>query len=119
VNQKVGLSMLRRLGYNADLAGNGFEALSAMRAGPYDVILMDVQMPELDGLAASRRIRAEFPPLLQPIIIAMTATDTAEDKRLCLAAGMDDYLPKPVRMELLLTALVKCAPLASPLSGAA
>jgi CheY-like chemotaxis protein len=119
VNQKVGLSMLRRLGYNADLAGNGFEAILAMRAQPYDVILMDVQMPELDGLAASRLIRAEFPRLLQPIIIAMTATDTTEDKRRCLAAGMDDYLPKPVRMDLLMTALAKCVPIPSPLSGAA
>jgi CheY-like chemotaxis protein len=119
VNQKVGLLMLRQLGYEADLAGNGLEAVSAFRAAPYDVILMDVQMPEMDGLGASRRIRTEFPAHRQPTIIAMTATDTSDDKAGCLAAGMSDYLPKPVRMELLMSVLAKCSPLDSSISGAA
>jgi CheY-like chemotaxis protein len=119
INQKVALLMLRHLGYHADLAGNGIEAIAAMRESRYDVILMDVQMPEMDGLEASRRIRAEFGPHRQPFIIAMTATATAEDRRLCLDAGMDDYLPKPVRMDQLMAALANRIPSDSSLSGAA
>ena len=104
VNQKVALRMLDRLGYRADLAGNGVEALAAVRRAPYDVVLMDMQMPEMDGLEATRRIRVE-PLDAQPRIIAMTANAMDGDRDACLAAGMDDYLAKPVRIEDLSRAL--------------
>ena len=104
VNQKVALRMLDRLGYRADLAGNGLEALAAVRRTVYDVVLMDMQMPEMDGLEATRRIRHE-PLDAQPRIIAMTANAMEGDRATCLAAGMDDYLAKPVRMEDLSAAL--------------
>ena len=104
VNQKVALRMLERLGYRADLAGNGIEALAAVRRAPNDVVLMDIQMPEMDGLEATRRIRGE-PLGAQPRIIAMTANAMHGDRANCLAAGMDDYLAKPVRIEALSAAL--------------
>jgi signal transduction histidine kinase/DNA-binding response OmpR family regulator len=96
VNQRVALLMLDRLGYRADLAGNGEEVLDALRRQPYDLILMDVQMPGLDGLEATRRIRAELPPERQARIVAMTANVLPEQRAACLAAGMDDFLQKPV-----------------------
>jgi PAS domain S-box-containing protein len=108
VNQKVARLMLERLGYRADIAGNGLEALRAVRAAPYDVILMDVQMPEMDGYEATRRIRSEFSKEWQPTIIAMTANATSEDPRLCLQAGMDYYLPKPIVVKGLAAALAQC-----------
>jgi PAS domain S-box-containing protein len=108
VNQKVALFMLKGLGYRADLAGNGNEALALVLGAPYDVVLMDVQMPEMDGLEATHRIRAEVPASRQPVIIAMTANAMSDDRAECLAAGMNDYLPKPVRREQLAAALAKC-----------
>jgi CheY-like chemotaxis protein/HPt (histidine-containing phosphotransfer) domain-containing protein len=108
INQKVASRLLQQLGYKADIANNGLEAVQAAERTPYDVIFMDVQMPELDGLEATRRIRARqkeaAPPqhLKQPIvIIAMTANALQGDREKCVAAGMDDYLPKPVRPETL------------------
>jgi PAS domain S-box-containing protein len=101
INQKVASYMLKGMGYRADTAGNGEEAVAALRLFPYDIVLMDVRMPLLDGLEATRRIRAEFPQDRQPIIIAMTAHVMMEDRRLCLDAGMNDYLPKPVRPDKL------------------
>ncbi len=106
VNQKVAVRMLQQLGYQADLARNGAEAVSAVAARSYDVILMDVQMPELDGLQATRRIReleqvSGSARLHKHIIIAMTASAMVGDRESCLAAGMDDYLPKPVRPDVL------------------
>ncbi len=101
VNRKVALRLLERLGYHADVAANGLEVLDALRRQPYDVVLMDVQMPELDGLETSRRIRAEFPAERQPRIVAMTANVRQSDREQCLAAGMDDFLGKPVRVEAL------------------
>ena len=98
VNQKVAMQILRRLEVAADLARDGLEALKRVREQRYDIVLMDMQMPRLDGLEASRRIRA-MPELVQPVIIAMTANSLREDKQSCLAAGMDDFLPKPVRLE--------------------
>jgi signal transduction histidine kinase/CheY-like chemotaxis protein len=95
VNQKVGLLMLERLGYRADVAGNGIEALMALRRQPYDLILMDLQMPEMDGLEAARRIRKEFPSDRQPRIVAMTASVRQEQQDACRAAGMGDFLAKP------------------------
>jgi signal transduction histidine kinase/DNA-binding response OmpR family regulator len=105
VNQKVALRLLERLGYGADVASNGLEALEALDRRPYDVVLMDVQMPELDGLDASRRICERWPPDTRPRIIAMTANAMAEDREACLAAGMDDYVAKPIRSEELESAL--------------
>ena len=100
VNQTVALNMLTRLGHQADVAWNGLEALEALEQHPYDVVLMDVQMPELDGLDATRRIRERWPDG-GPHIIAMTANAMTEDREECLAAGMDDYLAKPIRLEVL------------------
>ncbi|MBI5302564.1 MAG: PAS domain S-box protein [Chloroflexi bacterium] len=111
VNQKVALLILQKMGYRADVAGNGLETLDALRRQTYDVVLMDVQMPELDGLDATRRIRAEFDPAQQPRIIAMTAEAMQGDREICLAAGMDDYITKPVRVEELARALERATPL--------
>jgi CheY-like chemotaxis protein len=112
INQQVALSFLERLGYRADMAANGLEVLASLRRQPYDVVLMDVQMPELDGLEATRQIRQLSPPELaaaaQPRIIAMTANALKEDCDKCLAAGMDDYLSKPIQPEELVRALKKC-----------
>ncbi len=105
VNQLVAKRMLDRLGYRADIAGNGAEAVRAFKQRAYDVILMDVQMPELNGLEATREIRATLPTALQPWIIAMTANVMAGDREMCLAAGMNDYVGKPVRCEDLERAL--------------
>jgi CheY-like chemotaxis protein/HPt (histidine-containing phosphotransfer) domain-containing protein len=104
VNQTVALNMLTRLGHQADVAWNGLEALEALEQHPYEVVLMDVQMPELDGLGATRRIRERWPDG-GPHIIAMTANAMTEDREECLAAGMDDYLAKPIRLEMLAGAL--------------
>jgi CheY-like chemotaxis protein len=105
INQKLALTMLARLGYRADVAANGLEVLAALERQPYDVVLMDVQMPEMDGLEASRRIRRQWPDEQGPRIIAMTANATIEDRDICLAAGMDDYVSKPIRPQALITAL--------------
>jgi len=114
INQQVALSFLERLGYRADVAANGLEVLSSLQRQPYDVVLMDVQMPEMDGLEATRRIRQLLPPDLparaQPRIVAMTANALKEDCDICLAAGMDDYLSKPIQPEELVRALLKCRP---------
>jgi CheY-like chemotaxis protein len=105
VNKKVALRILDKLGYRADVASNGREVLEALEREPYDVVLMDVQMPEMDGLDASRRICAQWPAESRPRIIAMTANAMIEDREACFAAGMDDYLAKPVRPEELAEAL--------------
>jgi CheY-like chemotaxis protein len=97
INQKLAVLTLKRLGYMADLVGNGLEAIENIRAHPYDVVLMDVQMPEMDGLTATKFIRSDQ-SLSQPYIIALTANATVEDRQVCLDAGMDDYLSKPFRL---------------------
>ncbi|HYE85608.1 MAG TPA: response regulator, partial [Vicinamibacterales bacterium] len=107
VNQKVALAMLRHLGYRADLAGDGLEAVEAVRRVPYDVVFMDLQMPELDGVGATRRIIDEHPVGRRPRIIALTANAFAEDREACLAAGMDDYVSKPLKPETLEAALLR------------
>jgi CheY-like chemotaxis protein len=111
VNQKVALRLLERLGYQADVSANGHEVLDRLHRAPYDVILMDVQMPGMDGLEASRAICARWPPRQRPRIIAMTAEAMEGDRERCLAAGMDDYVVKPVRLDELARALGRCRPL--------
>jgi CheY-like chemotaxis protein len=111
VNQKLALRLLERMGYRADVAGNGFEVLEALYRQSYDVILMDVQMPEMDGLEATRFIVQEWPRQRRPCIIAMTANAMKEDREKCLAVGMDDYVSKPIRVDELVDALCKCQPL--------
>ncbi len=105
VNQKVALRMLERLGYRADVAGNGLEVIEAVMQRPYDVILMDIQMPEMDGLKATIHIREQLLSLKQPFIIAMTANALAGDREKYLGEGMDDYISKPVRVNELVEAL--------------
>jgi two-component system sensor histidine kinase/response regulator len=114
VNQKVARLILRRLGFNADIVANGREALAAVMKKSYAFVLMDAQMPEMDGLEATRRIRAAqaagqpgYPTALR--IIAMTANAMTGDREACLAAGMDDYVSKPVKPEALRAALDRCA----------
>lgn len=101
----VVLLMLDRLGYQADAVGDGLEALAVTRAQPYDVILMDLQLPEMDGMEATRRIRSELPASLQPTVVAMTADATTELQALCLQTGMDEYLTKPIRIRELAVVL--------------
>ncbi len=106
VNQKVVLHMLARNGYRADTAANGLEALAAIRRQPYDVVLMDMQMPEMDGLEATRRIRAQSRVgEHSPRIIALTANAMESDRELCVQAGMDDYLTKPMKAADLIAVL--------------
>jgi len=114
INQKVTLRILERMGYRADVAANGIEVLQALQRQPYDVVLMDVQMPEMDGLEASRHICQQWPAEERPRIIAMTANALQGDREECLAAGMDDYISKPVRIEELAEALRKCLPRSCP-----
>jgi len=105
VNQKVARQMLQRLGYRADVANNGQEALESLRRKSYQVVFMDVQMPEMDGLEATRRIRTEWSSACQPWIIAMTAHAMQGDREQCLQVGMNDYISKPIRPEALVQAL--------------
>jgi signal transduction histidine kinase/CheY-like chemotaxis protein len=116
-NQKLALRLLTQMGYGADVANNGLEAREALRQIPYDVVLMDVQMPEMDGLEATRHIRGLFPPERQPRIIAMTANAMQGDRELCLDAGMDDYVSKPIRVEELAASLERCVPLKGTMLG--
>ena len=104
INQRVGRLILQRAGFNIDLVADGSEALEAHRAKPYDLILMDCQMPVMDGFEASRAIRQLDQP--QPIIVAVTANALLGEREKCLAAGMNDYLSKPFQAEQLVT-LVK------------
>jgi signal transduction histidine kinase/CheY-like chemotaxis protein/HPt (histidine-containing phosphotransfer) domain-containing protein len=97
INQRVALLMLEKLGYRPDVAGNGLEALQILRQATYDVVLMDVEMPEMDGLTATKAIRQEFPSAEQPWIVAVTAYAMQGDRETCLAAGMNDYITKPIR----------------------
>ncbi|RCJ39568.1 hypothetical protein A6770_38825 [Nostoc minutum NIES-26] len=110
INQKVALLMLQKIGYQADVVANGLEVLKALQQQPYDVILMDVNMPEMDGLEASRRICQGWEISSRPYIIAMTANAMRGDRESCLAAGMDDYISKPVQIKDLSQALSKCRP---------
>src|SRR6476469_502691 len=113
INQKVALRLLERLGYGADVVGDGRQVLARLDQAAYDVILMDVQMPEIDGLEASRVICARLAASERPRIIAMTAEAMQGDRDKCLAAGMADYIVKPVTLDRLAAALAKCRPLAA------
>jgi signal transduction histidine kinase/ActR/RegA family two-component response regulator len=106
VNQKLALRLLSRMGYEADLATNGLEALDAVERLPYDLVLMDVQMPEMDGLEATRQIADRVDPARRPWIVAMTANAMDGDREQCLAAGMQGYISKPIRVEELVEALL-------------
>jgi PAS domain S-box-containing protein len=115
VNQKVATNILKRLGYRIDVVANGLEVLEALHRQCYDVILMDVQMPEMDGLIATREICREYGEEtekydLKPRIIAMTANAMQGDREICLAAGMDDYISKPIQVKELVRALSQCKP---------
>lgn len=105
VNQMVMLKMLNKLGYQADVAANGKEVLCCLEQQPYDLILMDVQMPEMDGFETARAIRKHWASADQPKIIAITAYTLKGDREKCLDAGMDDYISKPVKLEELKSVL--------------
>lgn len=114
VNQKIALLMLERLGYRADVAGNGLEVLDALHRQTYDVVLLDVQMPEMDGLETACRICQQYIPQDRPQMIAMTANAMQGDREICLNAGMNHYISKPVRIEELAQVLSQCHPLPMP-----
>lgn len=109
INQKVAQKMLKRLGHDVDLAANGREAVQALDSQPYHVVFMDIQMPEMDGLEATRIIRERCRFAEQPHIVALTAYNLEYSREMCLSAGMDDYLSKPVRVEDLRKAIDCCA----------
>ena len=108
VNQKVAFRMLERMGYVADIANNGLEALNVLKEKQYDIILMDMQMPEMDGLEATRKIVELYPPETRPYIIALTANAMHGDRERCINAGMNDYISKPIRLEDLREAFDRC-----------
>jgi CheY-like chemotaxis protein len=101
INQRVAIRLLERLGYGADVVATGVEVLEALDRQPYDVVLLDVQMPDMDGLEAARHIRARRWSAARPRLIGVTANAMPEDRRRCLEAGMDDYISKPVRIDVL------------------
>jgi CheY-like chemotaxis protein len=113
VNQKVALRILERMGYRADVAGDGLEVLESLQRQPYDVVLMDVQMPYMDGVEATEQIRDIWPTEEQPDVIAMTANALTGDREKYLLAGMDNYISKPVRIQELMSALAAVKPLAA------
>ena len=105
INQMVTLRILERLGYRADVANNGQEALAALQQKPYDVVLMDIQMPVMDGLEATQRIRQQWPEAQRPYLVAMTANALVGDRENYLTNGMDDYISKPVQLDELVAVL--------------
>ncbi|MFI2259183.1 response regulator [Streptomyces tubercidicus] len=113
VNRQLALRMLQKLGYTADAVENGVDAVNALRKEKYDVVLMDVHMPMMSGLEAARKIHQEFPTHRRPRIVALTASAMAEDYEACLAAGMDDFISKPLHLNDLRAVLDNCTPLAS------
>ncbi|MFB3763795.1 MAG: response regulator [Methanotrichaceae archaeon] len=106
-NQRVTLIMLKRLGYNADAVNNGLQVLKAFENRTYDLVLMDIVMPKMDGFAATKEIRKRYPASKQPTIIALTAYILPDGRKICIEAGMNDYIAKPVRMSELANALRK------------
>ena len=114
VNQQLALQLLQRMGYRADVAGNGLEAIEALRRQRYDVVFMDVQMPEMDGLDATRHICQQWLPTNRPRIIAMTANAMEGDREKCLDVGMNDYISKPIRVNELVRVLSPSQPTEEP-----
>jgi signal transduction histidine kinase/CheY-like chemotaxis protein/ligand-binding sensor domain-containing protein len=114
VNQKVVLMLLKKLGVNADLAVDGRQAIAAVVENRYDLVLMDVQMPDVDGLSATREIRSRVPQNRQPVIFGLSAHATTEFRETCLAAGMDGYLTKPLEQEKLRDLIATLSAKASP-----
>jgi CheY-like chemotaxis protein len=120
VNQKLALRLLERMGHRADVVADGQAAVDALETRDYDLILMDVQMPRLDGLGATRRLRERWPG--RPLrIVGLTANAMAGDREACLAAGMDDYVSKPIRPDELARAVAAATPAdkAVPAAGSA
>jgi len=109
-NQKVTMLMLGRLGYRADAVDSGQKVLDALKKRSYNLVLMNIRLPEMDGLTAARKIRSLCPDGKQPWIIAFTAYICPESRRTCLDAGMDDFMAKPVRMSDLGSMLGKYLP---------
>jgi len=107
INQKVTIRLLKRFGYTTDIAVNGLMAVDSVKKKSYDIIFMDIQMPEMDGFEATKKIIKMFPKEKCPVIIAMTAAVMKGDKEKCLETGMMDYIPKPVLPEAVQTAIEK------------
>jgi CheY-like chemotaxis protein len=116
VNQKVARGILLQFGYQTDLVISGKEAVEAVERQKYDLLFMDLQMPDMDGLEATRLICSRLSPSKRPYIAAMTANAMKEDRELCLSAGMDDYLSKPIRSDEL-KAVVERAAKAHPITA--
>jgi len=108
VNQRLAQLMLERLGQGADIVSNGVEAVSAATRVCYDIILMDMQMPQMDGLEATRLIRTTVSAQSQPSIVAMTANVMPGDRERCLSAGMNDYISKPIKLSEIARVLQSC-----------
>ena len=111
INQRVAMRLLQRLGYRADAVANGLEVLEALKRTPYDVVLMDVHMPDMDGLEATQQIVEQWSRHERPRIIAITAAATRQDRDRCFEAGMDDYISKPIQIQELVEALKRCVTL--------
>jgi CheY-like chemotaxis protein len=109
INLRFITRLFEQMGYRPDSAANGLEVLDALSRQHYDVVLMDIQMPEMDGYEATRRIRADFPAEAQPFIIAVTANAMDEDRNMSIEAGMDEFLSKPIRVEMIQTLLLQLA----------
>ncbi len=107
-NQKLGRMILKRLGYASDVAGNGLEVLQAVARQPYDLVLMDIEMPEMDGMEATRRILSDYPEARRPKIIAVTANAMEGDREKFIKSGMSGYVSKPIRVDELVEALMVC-----------
>jgi len=119
VNQKVAVAMLERMGYRPDVVANGREVLQAVERQHYDVVFMDIRMPEMDGLEAAERLCASYPASKRPLIVAVTAGALREDREACRAAGMDDFLAKPFRPAALQEVLIRCAQRRAGVTGLA
>jgi CheY-like chemotaxis protein len=120
VNQKVAIHILQRMGYRADVAANGLEVLAALGQQNYDLVFMDMQMPEMDGIEATKQIYQVWQAgkiSYRPRIVAMTANAMQGDREACLGAGMDDYISKPIRNQELTRVLWECQPIIAPAIG--